>query len=80
MQKAETGSPLASEYCQLDIFADENLDFSVRVRCGSRRLVAGGFMNPDEAQRYGMHALLAMSGMPLEKESATGIKPAAGVA
>lgn len=47
-------------FCQIDIFADEDLFFNVRVICGRMRFVAGGFMNPDEAQRKGMAAMLAM--------------------
>lgn len=60
--------PQTTDFCQLDIFADEDLSFNVRVSCGGRHYVAGGFLNPDDAQRQGLRALLAMSGMPLEDD------------
>ncbi len=68
MQASHSYMSQATEYCQLDIFPDEDLYFSVRVLCGGKRFLAGGFMSPDEAHRHGIHALLAMSGFMDDEE------------
>ncbi len=68
--QARMPSPQQSQdICQMDIFSDEQLRFNVRVSCGGKRFVAGGFLNPDEAQRRGVAALLAMNGF-LERRNA----------
>lgn len=76
MQTISPKTQCDQEFCQLDIFADDNLLFNVRVTCNGKSFIAGGFRNPDQAQRRGMHALLAMSGMPLESERARALEPA----
>ncbi len=50
------------DYCEMNIFPNEDLTFNVRVSCRGKRFVAGGFINPDEAQRRGVAIMLAMSG------------------
>lgn len=74
MQVLNTRTNPQADYCQVDIFADEDLFFNVRVSCGGKRFIAGGFMNPDEAQRRGVQIMLAMSGLPV---SATVVPPRA---
>lgn len=50
------------DFCEMNIFPDKDLTFNVRVSCRGKRFVAGGFANPDAAQRRGVAIMLAMSG------------------
>lgn len=50
-------------YCELKIFPDKQLRFNVRVAMGGKTFLAGGFKNPDQAQRRGVEVMLAMRGL-----------------
>lgn len=57
--------PQKDKFCEIRVFSDENLKFNVRVTLFGKSFVAGGFKNPDEAQRRGIAMMVAMSGLEI---------------
>ena len=53
-------SHAVESHCNISIFPDTDLLFSVMVNHMGKRYVRGGFANPDEAQKRGVEIMLAM--------------------